>query len=154
MRTQKLELCLDLCQRLLPVSQAANRNLSVWAGQQLDMIMLKAFQGPASYAVPFSPAKCSMVTEIHIGMKDIHWCLLASLSTFAFSYPVQLMSDFWDTEFSDSTISPYGRFIIILIQFFTKAFYWGKMRSKIICPEPYFTAKVSETSPISNIISF
>lgn len=56
------------------------------------MIMLKAFEGPVSYAVPFSPDKCTMLTEIQIDVKDIY-LLLVSLSTFAFPYPAQLTSD-------------------------------------------------------------
>jgi len=72
MQKYELEPRLDLCRRLLPVSRAANRNLTVWAGEQLDMIVLKPLEDPASYAVPFSPAKYSELTEIHIDVKDIH----------------------------------------------------------------------------------
>lgn len=44
--------------------------------EQLDMITPKPLQDSASYAAPFFPAKSSVLTEICVDIKDIHWYLL------------------------------------------------------------------------------
>lgn len=62
--------------------------------------------------------------EIHVDMKDIHWCPLASLCTIAFPAPVRPRPDLWNSEHSDSTTSPCGRLFFILTQFSTKSLYW------------------------------
>lgn len=151
MQTHELELCLDLCRRLLPVSPA-NGNLTAWAGEQLDMIMLKPLEDSASYAAPFFPAKSSALTEICVDIKDIHWHLLASLWTVAFPAPVRLKSDLGNTDNSDSTTSPYGTLL-----------FWHNFSTSIDTENNddqgyitrtlfYFRVIKLNCSPISNIV--
>lgn len=79
----------------------------------------------------FPPCQVFNVNRNSHGCERHTLTSLASLSTFAFPYPVQLMSALWNSEDSDSTTSPYGRLIVILIPFFTKSLYWGKWRLRL-----------------------
>lgn len=79
----------------------------------------------------FPPAKCSMLTEIHMDVKDIHWHLLLPCPHLHSLIQCSSCQPFGTQKTQTQTTSPYGRLIIILIPFFTKSLYWGKWRLRL-----------------------